>query len=1302
MAAAQRRYPWTRRLLSAMALLLLAAAAGAGELSLKAWPFLYYAPDEVAGETRLEVLWPLYVREQTKAYTVDQVLSVPQNYPDDYERQVYFAWPLTGLRLAPEGHDAWLFPLAWSGSAPARRHLVLFPAFYYYRHLNGQTLNLGLLLHNHWEPGQHGHFLFPLAWSRWRDLPGESYASNGLLPLCWFYREDDNRTTTGQDGSLQTTVRSARGWWLTLAGYGHERDETRPANITAEEAFYGLLPLYYQAQGRTSNPGRRESREFLRLWLFPWYHKRSLDTRVQTRTAGEDTVDESTETVSRRDLLFPLFWDHHDAVAGPKPTQRDSQGLFPLYAWMAQATPDKRSQAAAVLLYWQRLQRQSRDADEAHSSLSRSQGLFPFFWDFRFRPAQGAAERATYLIPLGARLYKEGEYSTQNLLGPLFTRCANSAQHYTRYDVLFPVLKLQLGDDTSGGRLFPLAGGETRRHRYRNGWYLFPLGWNYESQPSPGSAVSPPRHGLERWRLDDLEARQAPVRGTVTGAEATRALLPLWWDYRADGADSLGLLPFFTRSRESRPPERRATTWYWPLLCGRSSFATAPAVRSRHDFLFSAVAWGGGEDYRLARFLPLFSYTRTGGNRDWWSLALPFSYTRRTWVQPASGTREMQSALSIPFSWLPWFRDSHAVHGEAVESKTHFFPFFSRERDRQAGRSTVSVLWPLFRGEWKDTGETRVSGLGGVLNYRETDINGFTERRLLYRLWRSRSRSWLSEQELMPFYSRARRSDGTGAWSVLGGLVGAGTDSRRSWVRLLYVPITIRRQGPADGAAVATARREQHADYALKYMRAGHVDRAALEFMLAGDVRAGDAGYQLAAGEAYLRADTRGMEVDLRESLSGALHGILPKQEAYDAERVRQRLQQRALPHFERALALGADPRRARKLMARCRADLGDKPACAEILETLWRQHGGALDTGLDAVAAALKAGGKSGEERADACLRELRDRFPASPTVLLLAAERLVPVTEDTSRLQLLQAAAAAETGAEEDAWLAATVASDKGANAWLSSGLYGTGLGPFETARPQVAAIQRALAILARQASQQLGKAETRQAALPCLAQSLQLLQRQARLEAHSVTAEPRRYQAAVSQLVQTFSVTPLAAELLAALKDAERDAAPVLHQLLHREVLRLEFARSYLTAWRLELQPKAGQTPAPPRTLTTVAGPEQRSSYVNLDALFGGVDACTCVATCIITSPEARDAVLWLGFDHELTVELNGQPLFGPRRCRLASRDEFQVRLPLKAGRNVLRLTVKDDRLSYGFYARLANAQGEFMPDVQVTTP
>ena len=31
-------------------------------------------------------------------------------------------WPLTGLRLAPpEGHDAWLFPIVWSGSAPASR-----------------------------------------------------------------------------------------------------------------------------------------------------------------------------------------------------------------------------------------------------------------------------------------------------------------------------------------------------------------------------------------------------------------------------------------------------------------------------------------------------------------------------------------------------------------------------------------------------------------------------------------------------------------------------------------------------------------------------------------------------------------------------------------------------------------------------------------------------------------------------------------------------------------------------------------------------------------------------------------------------------------------------------------------------------------------------------------------------------------------------------------------------------------------------------------------------------------------------
>ncbi len=51
------------------------------------------------------------------------------------------------------------------------------------------------------------------------------------------------------------------------------------------------------------------------------------------------------------------------------------------------------------------------------------------------------------------------------------------------------------------------------------------------------------------------------------------------------------------------------------------------------------------------------------------------------------------------------------------------------------------------------------------------------------------------------------------------------------------------------------------------------------------------------------------------------------------------------------------------------------------------------------------------------------------------------------------------------------------------------------------------------------------------------------------------------------------------------------------------------------------------------------------------------------------------------------------------KIAVRDEYAVAVVLKAGENRLRLTVTDDKLAYGFFARLSSPSGELMKDVTV---
>jgi hypothetical protein len=53
-------------------------------------------------------------------------------------------------------------------------------------------------------------------------------------------------------------------------------------------------------------------------------------------------------------------------------------------------------------------------------------------------------------------------------------------------------------------------------------------------------------------------------------------------------------------------------------------------------------------------------------------------------------------------------------------------------------------------------------------------------------------------------------------------------------------------------------------------------------------------------------------------------------------------------------------------------------------------------------------------------------------------------------------------------------------------------------------------------------------------------------------------------------------------------------------------------------------------------------------------------------------------------------------------VAVRDEFSVPVVLKKGENRLTLTISDDALSYGFFARLSDDRGNFMKTVRIQAP
>jgi hypothetical protein len=92
----------------------------------------------------------------------------------------------------------------------------------------------------------------------------------------------------------------------------------------------------------------------------------------------------------------------------------------------------------------------------------------------------------------------------------------------------------------------------------------------------------------------------------------------------------------------------------------------------------------------------------------------------------------------------------------------------------------------------------------------------------------------------------------------------------------------------------------------------------------------------------------------------------------------------------------------------------------------------------------------------------------------------------------------------------------------------------------------------------------------------------------------------------------------------------------------------------------------------------------------------------AECVIVSVQAQSALIRLGFDHQLSATLNNTSIFEETTRKVAVRDEFTLPVSLKKGENHLKLIISDDTLSYGFFARLSDTQGNFMKNVRIQAP
>ena len=1241
-----------RKILAAFLVTLFLSAPTILADDIKVWPLFYQSTDPETHTAWTEFLWPLYVRERTSDYAANQFLSFPQSFPAKYPSQFYFLWPFSGLRTGA-GHDAWLFPFLWSGSEQGRNdhYFALFPAFYYGEDGDDHTLNIALLLHNHWDTDGVGHYLFPLFWNSRESRAGHDRRSFGLLPLFWM--------NSSQNNDIRYQSRSYSGGTLLLNWWSRRSatNSTGKGIHISESASDNLFPVFRRTRSSTTSFISGAGDHFRdSLWVIPYWQSH------KTITNGYETTSES------RHRLFPFYWD-----------------------W--QETRGKKGESGRALL--------------------------PLWWHSATLEGGELAESADFLVPIGAHFYKKGEYDTRNILGPMFNRTENTRTKTVRYDAFFPFFSLTRGESESGGHIFPLVGWNTERGRHDNLWYGFPLGWNCESQEAFDYRMSRPQffalHEMEtRPSVSDTDCRNGPRR--------TVAFYPFVWSKRQADQQHQGFLPFYWRDslRYGRSVSDQTVL---PLLLGdfRTVYRDDLPVSSHQNYLLSLIANGRSPDSRSWRVFPLFSYNRSGGSLDYSSFILPFSYD--SWRDPERPDGARSSELSIPFSFLPLFRSATSQSGPTNGTrKSWIFPLYKSETTSGAegDRSKLSILWPLWNGEWLN-GETHIRGLGGVMNYYERDAEGFVEQRFLYRVFTRRNRSWFNEHELMPLFARSSREDGSSSWGFLGGLLGGGSDGTRNYLRLLYLKIPTRTAAPVTAEALA-AGRKRHAELALDYLQHDRHDRAAIEFTLAGNAYADDAAFQLAAGEAYVKAEPDALGKELRSSLPKSLDPIYGRSNDGTINTIQKNLRTLAVNHFESALRLGADKPTTLLKLAGAFIDLGNHTEALKRLDesdrlqpgfatammrlktanAIWDESYNFVNTNTVACQAALSV--------VHSILAEMKTRYPQSPSLALEEGELILRETdpkryrgyEDHSedllhgmyfsdyhafstsiveRLELYRQGASWTPGIEEQAWLntrrvrtdvkplppdirCARLASSI-LNQQLMSLISDKKYDRAEALREPISRI------LPKVCSQCSGASSGKDRYAYTQEPTAQFLQH---LYTVYITAtnRPLDYIAAVEELAPTLC----------------RHQQPVISNAL--ESVRLE--QQYIKTWQI-----AGEVAGKRVSLDYTGKFFER--YVDLDAILGQPDDCMVTAGCTVVSPDERRVVLRLGFDRTLIVELNGRVVFGPKSRKIAVRDEYRVPLTLKAGMNRLKLTVTDDTLAYGFFARLSSENGEFMKDLLI---
>lgn len=1210
----------------------------------KAWPLVYHAKDEEAGTEELEIAWPLIDFRTTSERDPWLPLHFFSRYHDPVtdETRTAAGFNLTGYATRePDRWRFWASPLLWFGRSPGHSHNVILP---FYAGMKSQSTSTDAL--------------FPLYYSR-TSGHGEN---QGYFFIVW------------------------KGWreWRTGGGSVPTREEhfhvlpfffskSRQRGETPLNKKHALFPLYY-ASDRYEDPESMDKCKssvrsgFYLVWARDsesFSHTNQLKEKNESfrvwplfKTVESHTENGKADTTTDTSLtsLWPVFrhrtYDHVKNADGSERHEVDGR-VFPVLFW-------------------------GKDMDEKGA---RKQHFiaFPFYWDL----TEGD-ESVRALIPVAVKIEDE-DFHSLNLFGPMFTRIRHEKKDYTRYDVLFPFFMWRHGSYGDALRALPLFGIDEVTGKRRTGVLLWPLIRSDESVDHAGNSAWSALFGS----LSEVLEHYDPER---PDGELHQNAIPVFYRHRTGGRRETTVFPF-THTGFSRGHYGDSTTTGvgpWSLLYSDTQ-STDPARRDR-QILGGMVKRTTGDEVNDWRVLPLVSKRRSTGfnlqdrtRKDNRSLALllgAYSASRHTSTSVADGAVTSEcSEKKIPLM----FNASH-TESEAGESRDlaimplfRFSLFDWDSRPDGSGKwSFLNPVWSVSKGKHGD----RVSkSFGGFCHKSERDVCGFRSAHVFYRIFRRTTNSRESSWELMPLAYGSRDIQGGTRFGLLGGLLGFEKTAEQSHLRCVFpIPLGPRRQAPTLTEAETVERAKRHLEYGLAYLSGRHPERALVELNLAEPAFNGNPGLYEALGDACANAVSRGERLDILESTLDEIEKFTSSYPVRDQLArlargdVHEFYRKRAEEAYAKARELGGDSALLRRKVIRLNT------AKKDTLRELYRQAMIAFpdDFSLQLDYAAWLENQEALQDDARKQLVRTKEAFPGSAFVryrlLTFGQFHIWKMKPDELVFQdrLNDALEAARLPGDTPVYLP----------------VYKTDWTPERDCRGDCVTfacklINHAIDMETRDKHDEKALAWLEQLFALTTLDEFALLQQQ---DDQWRTYTP---QFLTSRLFSILERLDRLDEMVGRVKKHMVTVdCPGEMVLWERELRRLERDASYLTEWRV--------TDASGKGDTSVTKVPLFETYVDLREVLTQADPGMAVCECELRSPDDRDAVFLLGFDERIRVELNGTPVFSGA-CRVASTDEFSVPVRLRKGINTLTLRLDNKRLAWGFFARIADADGLPIPGV-----